>query len=88
METRKLSEKGGLTIPISIRSKLGLVPGQSVDIVADGNRIIIRKHVDTCIFCGSPLRLVSFEDNHICQLCIKTLMISGARQQDFGGKDL
>lgn len=39
METVKISPKFQVVIPRSVREKMGLVPGQKMQVVAYGNRI-------------------------------------------------
>ena len=43
MTTTRLSTKSQIVIPISIRKRLDLKPGDTVEIDAEGERIIIRK---------------------------------------------
>ena len=43
MTTTRLSTKSQIVIPISIRKRLDLVPGDMVEIDADDEKIIIRK---------------------------------------------
>lgn len=43
MTTTRLSTKSQIVIPISIRKRLDLKPGDTVEIDAEGERIVIRK---------------------------------------------
>ena len=50
----KINKKGQITIPKEFREKHGLVPGISLDIRADGDKIIV-KPAYTCHNCGKAL---------------------------------
>lgn len=39
----KITTKGQVTIPQEIRNKFSLLPGTDVDVVADGNKVLIVK---------------------------------------------
>lgn len=54
MKKIKINKKGQITIPKEFREKYGLVPGISLDIRADGGKIII-KPAYTCHNCGKAL---------------------------------
>jgi len=43
MKTTKVSDKGQITIPKAVRSKLGLRPGTVLEVEADRGRLIARK---------------------------------------------
>ena len=50
----KINQKGQITIPKEIREKYGLVRGITLDIRADGDKIIV-KPAYTCHNCGKAL---------------------------------
>lgn len=41
----RVSEKGQMTIPKAVRTRLGIRPGQVLDVVEDGGRLIASKVV-------------------------------------------
>jgi AbrB family looped-hinge helix DNA binding protein len=43
----RLTEKGQVTIPIAVRNKLGLRPGDEVDFVVDGDTVLIKRSAHT-----------------------------------------
>jgi len=55
MTSTRLSTKSQIVIPISIRKRLDLKPGDTVEIDAEGERIIIRKvrPLKNVHFCSS-----------------------------------
>lgn len=72
--SKRLSRNGSITIPKDMRLKLGWNTGMSLDISAtpDG-MLIVRKHHDTCRFCGTPLNLLRYKDLCICRNCADTM---------------
>lgn len=38
-----ITSKGQITIPQDIRNKFGLLPGMEVDVIAEGNKVLIVK---------------------------------------------
>ncbi len=43
MATMKVSSKGQITLPVSVRRIMGIKPGDKVDLAAVGNRAILTK---------------------------------------------
>lgn len=39
----RITSKGQITIPLEIRNKFSLLPGTEVDVIADGNKVLIVK---------------------------------------------
>ena len=39
----RITSKGQVTIPQDIRNKLGFLPGMKVDVIAEGNRVLVVK---------------------------------------------
>lgn len=75
MNKRRLSKKSGLTIPKDIRAEAGLLPGMAVDIeVDDQNQVIIRKHTESCRFCGSLDGVKLVMGMEICQDCAANVL--------------
>lgn len=70
---RKVDELGRIVLPIELRRTLDINIRDSLEIYIDGNRIILKKYEDSCIFCGSNENLVQHMEKNICQSCIKML---------------
>lgn len=71
--TRKIDELGRVVLPIELRKQFGIEEKDSLEIYVDGDRIILRKKKDACIFCGKTKDLVAFKDQMVCQNCISEL---------------
>lgn len=74
--TREIDKLGRIVIPKSIRKNLGICDYDPLEVISEGDRIIIKKHVDGCTFCGSNDNVVAFEDKWICKSCIEKLVSS------------
>ena len=71
---RCLDNFGRIVIPIEIRTLLGIVSQvDSLEIYRDDDCIMLKKHQNTCIFCGSNRDVVMFEDKAICSSCINRI---------------
>ena len=72
--TREIDKLGRIVIPKSIRKNLGIEDYDALELISEGDKIIIKKHVDGCIFCGSSEGVVSFEEKWVCKPCIEKLV--------------
>lgn len=71
---KKLSKGRSVTIPRDMAAHLDLAAGTAVDMTAAGDgSLIIRKHVDTCRFCGGAEKVKPFEGIFVCPLCAARL---------------
>ena len=70
---RKVDELGRIVLPIEIRHTLDIKPRDGVEIYVDGDRIVLRKHQPTCIFCDSGRNIINYKGKNVCQNCIDGL---------------
>ena len=54
----KVDENGVLVVPKEAVEKLNLKAGDTVSVVERSGHIILEKHVDHCVLCGSTENLV------------------------------
>ena len=47
MDTSSLTQKGQVTIPISMRQALDLKTGDEIEFVLQGNEVVLRKHTQS-----------------------------------------
>ena len=71
--TRPVDALGRIVIPMEIRESFGIETKDLLDIHVQGDKIILRKHGETCVFCDSNENLVTFEDKKICKACLEKL---------------
>ena len=65
----KIDALGRVTLPAQIRHKLGMDKGDSVD----NGYMIIKKHNNSCVFCGHSKNLIEYNHKHICSNCLDNL---------------
>jgi len=70
---RKIDELGRIVVPIEIRRAFGIGSQDSVEIHTTGDGIMIKKHMDSCVFCGSSDDLIMFKEKTICPGCAKSV---------------
>lgn len=72
--TRKVDDLGRVVIPAGIRRALEIVEGDTVEVAIEGDRVVMAKPVDRCVFCAStagPFR--SFHGKTVCDVCVAGL---------------
>lgn len=69
MVSKKVNKNGSITLPKQLRTESGLFAGNAVDIEQRGEEIIVKKHVQTCHFCGSVNGVKNVMGIDICRDC-------------------
>lgn len=73
---RKVDELGRVVLPKEIRRKLDVEDNKdSFEIYVEDDKIILKKHMPACIFCGNTDNLVTYMDKRICGKCIDKFKI-------------
>ena len=70
---RKIDELGRIVLPVELRKKLGIEQRDSVEIYVDGDKIILKKRENECIFCGNRKGLSEYKGKSLCEDCIKNI---------------
>ena len=73
LEGRKIDTLGRVTLPAEIQRKLNIFKGDRVDIYEDNGYMIIKKHNNSCVFCGNSENLTEYNHKHICSNCLDNL---------------
>ena len=68
---RKVDELGRIVLPIELRNALNIAQKDPLEIFVEGSSIILKKHEDNCIFCGSSKQVVDFKGKLICSKCLE-----------------
>lgn len=66
---KKLSKTRGVTVPKDLAANLGLFAGSAIDLVEMKEGILLRKHVPTCVFCGSVESVDTVKGKEVCAKC-------------------
>ena len=70
---RKVDELGRIVLPIELRRTLDIAEKDPLEIVVDGENIILRKHTCTCVFCGSTKDVFEYKGKNICDACMQEI---------------
>lgn len=69
--SRPVDDLGRIVIPMEIRRAMSIQPGDRLDVMRDGGKIIIRPVLSacTCIICGSAAAGHKYNGRNICVDC-------------------
>ena len=70
---RKIDELGRFVIPAEIRKVFDMNCKDTVELYTEGDTIILKKHGNGCIFCGSPDDVKPYKDKPVCAKCTKAM---------------
>lgn len=77
---RKVDTLGRVVIPIELRRTLDIKEEDSLEIYVDGDRVILRKYVPGCLFCGQANHFIHLSGKNVCKACISILKDYAANQ--------
>lgn len=71
---RKVDDLGRVVIPAGIRRSLNIREGDAVEVSVDGERIVLTKPRDACVFCGREGDdLHRFRSRLLCRECVSSV---------------
>ena len=70
---RALDSMGRVVIPADIRRRLDIAVNDELDFYIEEDRIILKKHRSSCIFCGGEEELSEFMGRNVCRSCLDKL---------------
>ena len=70
---RHIDELGRVVVPKELRRKLGIANTDPVEIYVEDDKIILKKYIPVCHFCGSTEDLTEYKEKNICSSCIADL---------------
>lgn len=70
---RAMDELGRVVLPIGLRRELEIEPKDGVEIYVNGEDIILRKYLPSCVFCGEHEGLDDFRGRLVCGECRTTI---------------
>ncbi len=70
---RKLDNLGRIVLPVELRRTLDLGIHDTLEILVDDDKIILKKYHPACIFCGDARDVVSFGGKLVCRHCLENL---------------
>lgn len=73
---RRIDKLGRIVIPVEFRKSLSIQLGEEVEIMLEGNTVVLQKHEERCVFCGSAISLEQALNKKICKKCKMKLAYS------------
>lgn len=70
---RAVDELGRIVIPIRTRRDLGINENDQIEILVDGEEVILQKYKDKCIFCKGEKDVLNYKGKSICKKCFLEL---------------
>lgn len=70
---RHIDELGRIVLPIEMRRIMNLGTSDKVEIYVDSDKIILKKHSESCVFCSSSDSLTEYNGKNICSACLQNL---------------
>ena len=67
---RRVDELGRIVLPIELRRTLNIEIKDPMEIYIEGEKVVLKKHCDACVFCGSGENLKEYMGKHICSECM------------------
>lgn len=73
---KKVSKAGGVTIPSPLRHALNIPKGAAIEMTTTQNdEIIIKKHIPTCLCCGTADHVKTINGVEMCPECAKRFIV-------------
>ena len=74
-ESKRITSKGGLNIPVSIRRAMGMECRDAMELEVTGeNELVVRPYQIRCIFCGELEVEIRQKGKGICRSCLDEIM--------------
>ena len=70
---RKVDQLGRVVLPVEMRKALRIEVGDLVMMSAEGERIVLEKVEQRCVFCGGSDQLREFTRKLVCAGCVSRL---------------
>ncbi len=70
---RRIDELGRIVLPIELRRNLNIEIKDPMEIYIEGDKIVLKKHYDACVFCGGRDDIKEYMGKHICGNCKKNI---------------
>ena len=67
---RRIDELGRIVLPIELRNKMDIKTKDSIEIFVEEDKIILKKYVPACLFCGNADDVILFKGKLVCKQCL------------------
>lgn len=70
---RRIDSLGRIVIPKEMRETLDIQTDDPLEIIAEADRIIVKKYAPACIFCQGNDTVTEYKGKSICRRCLEEL---------------
>ncbi|MBE6639099.1 MAG: AbrB/MazE/SpoVT family DNA-binding domain-containing protein [Ruminococcaceae bacterium] len=70
---RPIDQLGRIVLPKELRETLNISPKDSLEIFIENEKIILKKYVPNCCFCGNDEEMTLYHGKLICRSCVRKL---------------
>lgn len=70
---RKIDELGRIVLPSELRRVFGIHEGDELEISVEGERVVLQKRADVCVFCSAEEPVISYRERAVCAACAEEL---------------
>lgn len=70
---RRLDTLGRIVFPKELRRNMQIETGTPLEILVDGDKIVLKKYNPACSLCKSDDEVVNFNNRYICKKCIEDI---------------
>lgn len=70
---RKVDELGRIVLPIELRRTLDIEEKDEIEFCLEGDKLILRKYEESCLFCSATRDLVTYMGKNVCVDCIRKM---------------
>lgn len=70
---RKVDQLGRIVLPKSLRKRYEMNEGDPVEILVQGDHIILEKFKPRCVFCANDEKVGNYLGRHVCTNCMNEL---------------
>lgn len=74
---RKLDELGRIVLPVELRKRMEIAPKDAIEIFVEEDKIVLKKYMPCCVFCGNAEDVSLFKNKLVCADCLKELGNTG-----------
>lgn len=69
----KVDKLGRIVVPVKIRRMFDLRENSPLELFVEDDKIVFKKYLPQCAFCGSSENLTELKQNYICESCLSEL---------------
>jgi AbrB family transcriptional regulator, transcriptional pleiotropic regulator of transition state genes len=70
---RKVDQLGRIVLPKSLRKRYRMNEGDPVEILVQGDHILLERYRPRCVFCGEVEHVTEYMEKHICRTCMSDM---------------